>query len=325
MSTRDRVVAAVLSLALAAPFAQHFANAAPASLAGTASTVRDESLEAPPAAETFTVGTLRVQRYGDHGRPLILVPPTEGGSWVWRREIERFRRDHVIYAVTLAGFDDVPAPKHRSGLFDQADASLARLVKSRHIEKPVLIGHSLGGGVSIRFAELHPTLISGVISVDAPPIFPGMEDATPAEREAFAREFSESIAKPTPQQRKAQQVEEMRESMLDPVMAVRYAALNSRSDQTTVAQYMREAPTMDLRPGLKNIRVPVLLISPYYAPDYSKPPMQFTEAGKAEHYKGLLAGARDAQVLSISPSRHYAMFDQPDKLDAAIEDFIERL
>lgn len=325
MSTHARVVAVVLSLALAAPFGERFASAAPASLAGTASTPRDESLEAPAAAETFTVGTLRVQRYGDHGRPLILIPGTEGGSWEWRGEIQRFRGDHVIYAVTLAGFDDVPAPKHRGHLFDQTDASLAKLIRSRHIETPVLIGHSLGGGVSIRFAELHPTLISGVISLDAPPVFPGMEDATPTQREAFAKQLSDPVAKATPQQRRVQQVEEMRESMLDPAMAARYARLNARSDQATVAQYLREAPMLELRPGLKNIRVPVLLISPYYAPDFSKPPMQFSEAGKAAHYKSLLVGARNAQVLSISPSRHYVMFDQPAKLDAAIADFLERL
>jgi hypothetical protein len=51
----------------------------------------------------------------------------------------------VIYAVTLAGFDGVPPPPDRHDLDVQTIASLGQLIVSRHIDKPVLIGHSVGG------------------------------------------------------------------------------------------------------------------------------------------------------------------------------------
>ncbi|MGH2509491.1 MAG: alpha/beta fold hydrolase, partial [Ktedonobacteraceae bacterium] len=63
------------------------------------------------ASRTFTVGTLRVQQYGTHGRALILIPGLSSGPGAWQGTIAHFEKDHVIYALTLAGFDGTPAPK----------------------------------------------------------------------------------------------------------------------------------------------------------------------------------------------------------------------
>lgn len=91
-----------------------FASAAPPATASAQATPPGATaigtLEAPAADKTFTIGTLRVQQYGDHGRALILIPGLKGGSWVWRNTIQHFRGNHKIYAVTLAGFDGLPPP-----------------------------------------------------------------------------------------------------------------------------------------------------------------------------------------------------------------------
>ena len=319
MSTRIRGLAVALSYAFAAFLVQPFAGASSAPRTTA-------SLEAPPAAEAFTVGTLRVQRYGDRGRPLILIPGLENGSWAWRGEIERFRHDHVVYAVTLAGFDGVPPPKHRGDLAGQAVASLADLIRSRHIDKPVLIGHSVGGALVTLFAEQHSKLIAGVVSVDGLPIFPGMEGMTRAQRQAEADKMAAEVAHATPQQFEKQAFSFMQPPCtIDPAVGARYLPLMARSDQATVAEYLKQGIPSDFRPGLKNITVPLLEISPYYAPDFSEPPMKSTEAEKTAYYQLQLKGTPDARVLSISPSRHCVMFDQPEKLDRAIADFLERL
>lgn len=284
------------------------------------------SLEAPAAEETFTVGFLRVQRYAGHGRPLLLVPGMASGSWAWRGQIERFRGSHEIYAVTLAGFDDVPPPPDTTDLAGQAVASLRQLILQRRIDKPVLVGHSLGGALVTLFAEEHPDFIAGVIAVDGLPIFPGMETMTPAEREREATKMADEVANATPEQFRQQAFTFMQPGCtIDPAVDARYLPLIARSDQATMATYLRQGVPADLRPGLKHVTVPLLEISPYYAPDFSEPPMQATEAEKTAYYRQQLAGAPDARVLSISPSRHCVMFDQPEKLDAAIADFLRRL
>lgn len=280
-----------------------------------------------PEAAAFTVGTLKVQRHGDHGRPVILIPGLQGGPWVWAATIEQLQKNHVVYAVTLAGFDGVPAPADGGNLFDRADASLLQLIEQQQIAKPVLVGHSLGGTLALRFAGEHAALISGVVAVEGLPIFPGMERADPAQRQAMAAQMRQQMSAATPEQFAAQSLAYMQKiGVIDPQLAARYAPMNARSDIKASAQYMAEDLAADLRPGLKNANVPILEISPYYAADYSAAgPMPMSEGDKAAYYASLLANAPQARVVSIAPARHFVMLDQPARFQQALDDFLKSL
>lgn len=280
------------------------------------------------AASTQTVGTLRVQRYGAHGQPVILIPGLASGAWVWRDTINQLRKNHVVYAVTLAGFDGVPPPRKKTGLMDQADASLLQLIRDHHIDKPVLIGHSLGGTLAIRFATEHADMLGGVIAVDGMPVFPGMQDMTPAQREAMGKRMQTQMANATPEKFKAQQLQYMQHiGVIDPAMAKKYAALTARSDPAATAEYAAEDVAVDYRPGLKNIDVPLLEISPYNEPDFKQAaasgrmPMM-SEAQKTDYYRQLLSGAPQLTVTSISPSRHFVMLDQPQRFQQVVDQFL---
>jgi pimeloyl-ACP methyl ester carboxylesterase len=156
--------------------------------------------QAPPGSST--VGTLKVQRHGDHGRVVILIPGLQRGPWVWQQTIAQPQKDDLVYAATLAGSDDL------------ANASLLQLINWQKVDKPVLIGHNLGGTLALRFAGEHADLISGVVAVDSLPIFPGMERVGAEQRQA---------------------------------MAARYAPMNARSDIQASAQYMAEDLAFDGR------------------------------------------------------------------------------
>ena len=47
--------------------------------------------------------------------------------------------------------------------------------------------------------------------------------------------------------------------------------------------------------------------------------MGVDEAGKTGYYRMLLAGIEKLDVVSISPARHFVMFDQPEKFAAALD------
>lgn len=287
----------------------------------------DAAVSATAPAET--VGTLQVQRYGDHGRPVILIPGLEGGPWVWQQTIAGLEKNHVVYAVTLAGFDGVPAPAPdaKAGtLLDRADASLLQLIERKHIDKPVLVGHSLGGTLALRFAGEHASLIAAVVAVDGLPILPGMERASAGQRQAMAERTRTQMAAMTPAQFQAAALGYMQHvGVVDPKLAEQYAPLNARSDAAASAEYMAEDTVADYRTGLKQANVPILEISPYYASDFSKPPLQISEAQKAAYYQGLLADAPHAKVESISPARHFVMLDQPVKFQQALDGFLGSL
>jgi pimeloyl-ACP methyl ester carboxylesterase len=280
----------------------------------------------PLQAATATVGTLKVERHGDRGRAVILIPGLQGGPWVWHGTIEHLRKNHVVYALTLAGFDGVPAPAGGGNLFDRADASLLQLIEQHKIDKPLLVGHSLGGTLALRFAGEHPALISGVVAVDGLPIFPGMERVNAEQRKAMAAQMQQQMAAVTPAQFQAQALGYMQSiGVIDPQLAAHYAPMNARSDIKASAQYMAEDLAFDGRAGLKHANVPILEISPYHAPDFSQPPMIMSEAQKTAYYQSLLADAPNAKVVSISPSRHFVMLDQPAKFQQAIDSFLKSL
>jgi len=97
--------------------------------------------------------------------------------------VARLKKDHVLYVVTLAGFEGVAPVQGR--LLELAGDSLLQLIRTQHLDRPVLIGHSLGGTLSIQFAESHSDSISGVVAVDGLPIFPGTEGVPGWPRSAF--------------------------------------------------------------------------------------------------------------------------------------------
>ena len=268
------------------------------------------------------VGILTVQQHGSHGSPIILIPGLECGPWVWQQTIADLEKRHVVYAVTLAGFDGTPPPPRMTGLGDQANASLLQLIETRHLHKPVLVGHSLGGAVALHFAAEHPRLIAGAVSVDAPPIMPGMDLPDPVQRQ----QLREMIAKIGP----ATALEDMRQTVIDPALAARYAPLVARSDAASVRAYLAEGMDADLRPMMKHADVPILAIAAYYRPDFErdaaldKRPV-VSEAENLAYHRSLFANAPNARVVSISPARHFVMLDQPEKFRRVLNDFLASL
>ena len=271
-----------------------------------------------------TVGSLKIEKHGDHGSPIVLIPGLGGGPWVWQNTINNLEKNHVVYALTLGGFDGTQVPKQGGNLFDLADQSLGDWLKSAHIGKPILVGHSLGATLALRFAGEHPELIAGVVAVDGLPLFPGMDRISDEQRKTMAGKMQEHMAAFTPEQFKAEQLSYMRQTgMIDQEQAEHYAFLNARSDIKATAQYMAEDLASDLRPGLKNATVPILEISPYKESDFSSGPTAMSEQQKADYYKSLLANAPNAKVVSISPARHFVMLDQPAKFQQTLDEFIK--
>ncbi len=309
-------------LAVAAPINSVTVSKAQVSTAAAAARA------APVANRVFTVGTLRVQQYGDHGRALILIPGLASGTWVWQGTIAHFAKDHVIYAVTLAGFDGVPAPRAQTGLLGLADAALLELIRTHHIEKPMLIGHSLGATLAIRFATEHAALLSGVVAVDGLPVFPLLNAG---QREAAAQRMRMQIGHILPHAFAAQQLRFMRTlGLVNPERAKYYAALSARSNPATTDEYLAEDFDLDLCPQLKHITVPLLEISPYYKPDYVRYAQlnrrPFTTARqKAAYYRQLLDGVPQLRVVSIRGARYFVMLDRPQKFFATLAAFMAGL
>ena len=273
-------------------------------------------------AERFEVGATLVERHGQRGTPLILIPGLASGAWTWQQTVRRFSGEHVVYVLTLPGFDGRPAVEG-AGL-QAAHASLLELLTSRKLNRPVLVGHSLGGTLALGFAARHPALVRAVVALDGLPVLPGTEEWDPAQRARMAGSIAGRYLAPTLTMFAAQQQDYMRGTgVVDMARADELAKLSARSDPMAVTRYMGEAIALDLRSALPAITAPVLVISPYFQVDAEQ--MRMTEEAKTAYYQTLMAGTPNVKVVSVSPARHFAMFDQPQKVGDAIADFLKIL
>lgn len=272
-------------------------------------------------AETFTSGILRVERFGLNGRPpVVIIPALFCGTWQWNGQIAALSTSHTVFAVTLPGFDGRAAIGD-DALMTRAAQGIDRLIRSRRLIRPVLIGHSLGGTIAVYFGERYPSEIGGIVSAEGGyPIAP-----TQAERnklvEAGVRPFL------AVDRRSFEDV--LRNSMLRYVITSRediatIAPLASRSDPAALVDWMRAALTLDLTPHLSAIRVPLVEIVPF---DTQIDPFRGFQTldAKRRAYAGWVAHVRNGAVIMIDHSRHFVMFDQPEAFNAALLEEVSRI
>ncbi len=275
---------------------------------------------APVPSAGFDSGSIHVDRYGQ-GQPVVLLPGLTTGPWEWSDVIRRLAPKYTVYAVSLPGFDGRPAAT--PPLFARVTDDFWAFVAAQKVDRPVLIGHSLGGTLAILLGEQHSDRLRGIVAIDGLPIFPGMERVTAEQRAAIAQQTATPISGQTKQQLLDFEKGYMKSSggVLDAALGDQIAELAAKSDPAAVAQWLKEDLGADLRPDLTRISVPFMEIAPYNLPDLGNSPA-YTEDEKAAYYRTLLAGARKLQVISVSPARHFAMLDQPDRVFRLIDLFL---
>jgi pimeloyl-ACP methyl ester carboxylesterase len=273
----------------------------------------------PPPQAAFDAGMLHVDRFGSSPQVLVLIPGLGCGAWVWAGTIDRFSRDYTIYVITLPGFDGRPMTPRRP-LFAAFSTDFWSFLSTAGIEKPVVIGHSLGGTLAIALAEQHPNRLKAIVAVDGLPVFPTLAAATPAERQATATQAAAAYASLDYSQLLAGTQRYMRTIGTNDVALVEpVAELEARSDPAAMAAWMSEDLAGDLRPDLNKAALPVLEIMPYDSADAALP---YTQEQSLAFYRALLHGAPQATIEPIVPARHFAMLDQPEIFYQDLADFL---
>jgi len=194
------------------------------------------------------------------------------------------------------------------GSLDDAADHVARLLDQRGIERAVVGGLSRGGAIALAFARRHAARLSALVlcdtnaGVDDEPSKRGRyEMAARLDREGSA--FVPDIMLPrllgdTSFRERAELVEEVRKWILqqDPG-AIAAAAIGMAERQ-------------DSRPMLASIRVPVLAIAGQ-------------EDSACESTRSIADKVPNGQFVSIPRAGHLSNLEQPEKFNAALEQFLK--
>jgi len=112
---------------------------------------------------------------------VIAVHGAGGGAWLWRRLREELNAGFSLLAVDLPGHGKSTG-KGESSVAPYSE-TVRNVASKLGISRPVLMGHSMGGAVSMTWALAHPGEVAGLVLVSTgarlrvnPAIFKAIEE-----------------------------------------------------------------------------------------------------------------------------------------------------
>lgn len=101
------------------------------------------------------------------GQPLIILHGLFGASDNWLTLGKRFAEDFKVYIIDQRNHGQSFHADEFS--YEAMATDLKRFIDSKNIEKPHVLGHSMGGKTAMTFATTHPELVDKLIVADIGP------------------------------------------------------------------------------------------------------------------------------------------------------------
>ncbi len=108
---------------------------------------------------------LAYEEAGSGARPLLFVHGWTCDHTYLAPQLDHFRARHRVVAVDLRGHGQSDKPEQGYAIEGFAE-DLAWLCGQLGIEKPVVVGHSMGGTVALALAARYPDLPAAIVMID---------------------------------------------------------------------------------------------------------------------------------------------------------------
>ena len=243
---------------------------------------------------TTDQGIVHYEVYG-RGRPVILLHGWLGSWGLWRDTMTTLGQSYRAYALDFWGFGE--SGKKRNAYTVQDFVSMVnQFMEHLGIERAPLVGHSMGGTVSLSVAIQHPDKATRVVIIGSPIV--GSSLALPLKFAGYrpvahllfnfmgAFRLGMRLASP--------------KICRDPDFP---AMMDSDLTKTTLESFLNSIATLrrtDLRPLLNKITIPTLGM--FGDRDNIVDPRQ---------YRVMQAGIPTAQIEHFSRAGHFIMLDEP--------------
>ncbi|UTX46754.1 alpha/beta fold hydrolase [Chryseobacterium sp. MA9] len=240
-----------------------------------------------------------VKKTGKGSQSLLFIPGFASSGDVWNETTAKFEKSFTCYTLTMAGF---------AGTKPQADASfkdwekgIAAYIKNNKIAKPIIVGHSMGGGLALAIAADYPELVGKIVIVDTLPCLAAISDPnfTSKENNDCTSTITQLTAMNDDQYRKMQ-TQTMPRLLADTSMQETVINWSMKSDRRTFAKMYCDFSNTDLREKIKTIQCPSLILLESFFVNL-KPTIE-------EQYKNL----KNTNMQYASKGLHFIMYDDKD-------------
>jgi len=235
---------------------------------------------------------------------------------VWRPVAERLSGSYRVHLVQMAGFAGAPWTHGEGPYLQPMLDEVARYAGT--LNKPAFIGHSMGGLSGVMLAQQQPDLLSKVMTVDSLPFFGALMDpsATAESVRPMAEQMRAVIRSAPAFLFRAQQQQTAVSMTLTEERRAEIVIASDGSDRQALATAIAELMTTDVRPVLAQITTPVWAV---YAVDRSAAYGAVSPTIWSREYAQL----PDVRLEPVENSRHFIMYDQPERLNALIDRFLQ--
>jgi pimeloyl-ACP methyl ester carboxylesterase len=247
------------------------------------------------------VGGLKLyyERAGTGQPELLFVPGWCCDHTAFQPQFDHFAQTHSVTGVDLRGVGRSDCPEDGYSIPQLAE-DVAELCGAVGIEKPVVVGHSLGGMIAVDLGARYPSLPSALVLVD-----PGPIDYLPETVERFT-EIAEELEGPNGKEARRAYVEDM--GARDENLARWIADHMCMPDQAIAAAVIRGVCDWDGRDLLARCTAPALLIRAGIGEDSDV--LRLREI-KPDLEVGITVGAG-----------HFHQLEVPDQVNGMIERFL---
>ena len=253
------------------------------------------------------------------GPDLILIPGLASTAEVWRELATQLEGRRRLHLVSVRGFGDLAAQANADGSVMPGVANeVRRYMAEQRLDRPAVIGHSMGGQVGIRIAADAGARIGRVMAVDSSPFFAALisPGATVGDVEPIAQLAYQAI-----QFLGDEALRTRGRSMGLELGGATDAVFGSMGwqggDRRVLAQSLYEVMTVDLRRRLPDIVAPMTVVYGWSADQNS--PRARADSLFRSAYARL---RRPATFERIEGAEHMVMIDQPRRFLAAVERFL---
>ena len=197
---------------------------------------------------------------------------------------------------------------------------IVKYIHEQRLNHPVIIGHSLGGMMAFWVAETAPADVGPIISVDGVPFYSALMDPAATRATMLPRaEQMRAMYANLPAEKFKDNNHQFLAMMITASSNVDFvASQGDKSNPKAVGQAFYDLVTTDLRPGLKSIQTPVLLIgTDAFATD---------EAMKAkihQAYAAQIEAVPHHKLVFAPGARHFIQLDNPDFFYRETEAFLK--